>query len=123
MTKFVKGPTTSNAQLRVGDKINIAGCSLYSPVKLNAKDMYWLKDGKIKITANVSTKVKQGEIIGGIRSIAYDYNYFELTYAVTNHTMQGYYQCVVFHPKDMSKEVKSTAVSIQFQGIHLLLLL
>ena len=116
MTKFVKGPTTSNDQLRVGEKVNISGCSLYSPVKLNANNMYWIKDGKIKIAANVSTKVKQGEIIGGIRTFGYDYNYFELTYAVTNYTMQGYYQCVVFHPKYMSEEVKSTAVSIQFQG-------
>ena len=118
MTKFVKGPTTSNAQLRVGEQINIAGCSLYSSVKLNTKYIYWLKDGKIKITANVSTKVIQSEIIDGISYFGYRYNYFELTYAVTNHRMQGYYQCVVFHKEYMLKEVKSTAVSIQFQGKH-----
>ena len=91
--------------------------------------MYWLKDGKIKITANVSTKLKLGEITGGIRTFCYDYNYFELTYAVTNHTMQGYYQCVVLHPKYMSKEVKSTELAYSFKvnhyiiSIHLLLLL
>ena len=71
--------------------------------------MYWLKDGNIKISKMFLSRVS-------IWPFGIKYTYSELKYAITNHSMQGYYQCVVFDPKYMSKEVKSSAVTIQFQG-------
>ena len=105
----MKGPSATNTNLRVGQQVNIVGCILHSSVTLNAENMHWLKDGKIKISKIFSSRIS-------ISSFGNKYTYSELKYAITNHSMQGYYQCVVFDPKYISKEVKSTAVTIQFQG-------
>ena len=118
--KFVNGPSTANIPRRVGQQIKIRGCTLSSQVQLNPENIYWLKNGKEHISTKFSTTIKIVEsIVQGSIASEFDYKYFELIYTTTNYTMQGYYQCAVYHPRYMSDEIKSTAVNIQFQGKHL----
>ena len=105
--KFVQDPTIANTYLNIGQRVNIVGCNLHSPVKLKTENMYWLKNGKLKIPTNFITLTE--EAIKG-----FIYVFHDLRYITTNYTMQGFYQCVVSDP--MLKEIKSKKVDIQFEG-------
>ena len=82
-------------------------CNIASHFSLYETDVYWLKNGfenlKFKTTGN-----QEGLLQSTTIALAATSN--------DSYIYQGYYQCVVFAPRFMKEEVRSSKLQVQFEG-------
>ena len=82
-------------------------CNIACHFLLHETDMYWLKNGfeklKFKTTGN-----QEGLLQSTTIELAATSN--------DSYIYQGYYQCVVFAPRFMKEEVRSSKLQVQFEG-------
>ena len=85
-------------------------CNIASHFILHDTDMYWLKNGFKKLKFRRIQNEADGDSLLQSTTI-------ELP-ACSNdsYIRQGYYQCVVFAPRFMKKEITSSKLQLQFQG-------
>ena len=85
-------------------------CNVASHFLLHDADLFWLKNGieKFKFRKIRSQADKDGLLQSTTIELSGSSN--------DSYSYQGYYQCVVFAPKFMKEEVKSSKLQVQFQG-------
>ena len=86
-------------------------CKVASHFTLHDADVYWLKNGFEKLKFRKLRNQADGDSL-------LQYTTIELS-ATSNDSYghQGYYQCAVFAQRFMKKEVLSSKLQVQFQGI------
>ena len=72
--------------------------------------MYWLKNGFKKLQFRRIQNEADGDSL--LQSTTIELSAF----SNDSYIRQGYYQCVVFAPRFMTKEIKSSKLQLQFQG-------
>ena len=85
-------------------------CKIASHFVLHDADMHWLKNGFEKLKFRRIQNKADGDSLLQSTTI-------ELTSSLNDsYSHQGYYQCVIFAPRFMTKEVRSSKLQVQFQG-------
>ena len=85
-------------------------CNVASHFLLHDADVYWLKNGFEKLKfRKIGNQVDRDGLLQS--------STIELP-ATSNdsYSYQGFYQCVVFAPRFMKEEVRSSKLQVQFQG-------
>ena len=85
-------------------------CNIASHFILHDTDIYWSKNGFEKLKFRRIQNEANGDSLLQSTTI-------ELTSSSNDsYSHQGYYQCVIFAPRFMNKEVRSSKLQVQFQG-------
>ena len=84
-------------------------CNITSHFKPSNSDIYLLKNGFKKVhLSEDQTSISTASPVS--------YNSFLQYEMHSNYSAQGYYQCAVFTPEFMTKEVRSKKLQLQFPG-------
>lgn len=85
-------------------------CFIVSHFNLSDGDVYLLKNGFEKLRIGGFVQVNPENALAQI------YDTEAQNFSNNIYSAQGFYQCVVFTPRFMKREVKSQKLQIQFQG-------
>ena len=85
-------------------------CNIASHFTLHDADMYWLKNGFKKLKLRRIRNEADGDSL--LQSTTIELPVF----SNDSYIRQGYYQCVVFAPRFMKEEIRSSKLQLQFQG-------
>ena len=85
-------------------------CLIVSHFNLSDGDVYLLKNGLQKLSVGGFVQVNSENLLAQI----YETTLQNLSTNIYN--AQGFYQCVVFTPRFMKREVKSQKLQIKFPG-------
>ena len=89
---------------RLAARIN--GCLFTSPVPLLAEEVFWLKDGRIRMYNEIKPKSINGK----------QYIMQSLVFRKTNFSNAGFYQCGIFVKRRMSKLILSSTIRVSVTG-------
>ena len=85
-------------------------CNIASHFIFHDTDIYWFKNGFKKMKFRRIRNQADGDNL--LQSATIEFPVF----SKDSYIHQGYYQCVIFAPRFMKEEIRSSKLQLQFQG-------